>query len=67
MLFTGATIKHLPREKLAKVEIEIPPTRLMSLFLEQAGPIEDQIDVLQTGIKLRIRSPRPSPSTLDER
>ena len=51
MLFTGATIKHLPREKLAKVEIEIPPTRLMSLFLEQAGPIEDQIDVLQTGIK----------------
>jgi type I restriction enzyme S subunit len=51
MLFTGATIKHLPREKLAKVEIEVPPTRLMSLFLEQAGPIEDQIDVLQTGIK----------------
>ncbi len=24
-LFTGATIKHLPREKLAKVQIDIPP------------------------------------------
>lgn len=51
MLFTGATIKHLPREKLAKVEIDVPPLRLMSLFLEQAGPIENQIDVLQSGIK----------------
>ena len=51
MLFTGATIKHLPREKLAKVEIEIPPTLLTNLFLEQARPIEDQIDLLQTGIR----------------
>ena len=51
MLFTGATIKHLPREKLAKVEIEIPPTLLTNLFLEQAGPIEVQIDLLQTGIR----------------
>ncbi len=50
MLFTGATIKHLPREKLAKVEIEIPPARVTNLFLEQVGPIEDQIDVLQTCI-----------------
>lgn len=24
-LFTGSTIKHLPREKLAKVEVDIPP------------------------------------------
>jgi type I restriction enzyme, S subunit len=48
MFFTGATIKHLPREKLAKVEVEIPPARLMTLFLEQASPIEDQISLLQT-------------------
>jgi type I restriction enzyme S subunit len=47
MFFTGATIKHLPREKLAKVRVEIPPARLMDLFLEQVGPIEDQINVLQ--------------------
>ena len=24
-LFTGSTIKHLPREKLAKIEVDIPP------------------------------------------
>jgi type I restriction enzyme S subunit len=47
-LFTGATIKHLPREKLAKVEIEIPPSPLMRLFLEQVTPIENQIDMLQS-------------------
>ncbi len=35
-LFTGATIKHFPREKLAKVEIAVPPR-----------PIQDQIaDIL---------------------
>ena len=50
MFFTGATIKHLPREKLAKVEVEIPPKRLRSLFAEHAAPIEGQIDVLQTVI-----------------
>jgi type I restriction enzyme S subunit len=47
MLFTGATIKHLPREKLEKVRVEIPPARLMGLFLEQVISIENQIDVLQ--------------------
>jgi len=50
MLFTGATIKHLPREKLAKVAVEIPPARLTNLFVEQVRPIEDQIGVLQAGI-----------------
>ena len=48
MYFTGATIKHLPREKLAKVKVEIPPARLMGLFAEQASPLENQINVLQT-------------------
>jgi type I restriction enzyme S subunit len=45
-LFTGATIKHLPREKLALVKVDIPPTRLMGLFGEQVGPIERQIKIL---------------------
>ncbi len=48
MLFTGATIKHLPREKLAKVAVEVPPARLTNMFVEQVRPIEDQIGVLQT-------------------
>lgn len=50
-LFTGATIKHLPREKLARVEIEIPSPNVRSLFLEHVEPIEKQIGVLQTGIR----------------
>jgi len=47
-LFTGATIKHLPREKLAKVTVEIPPARLMDLFLDQTGPIENQLKLLES-------------------
>ncbi|MFO1375606.1 MAG: hypothetical protein U1F14_01190 [Steroidobacteraceae bacterium] len=31
MLFTGATIKHLRREKLALVKVAVPPARLMAL------------------------------------
>jgi type I restriction enzyme S subunit len=52
MLFTGATIKHLPREKLAKVEVEIPSAGLMNLFVQQVGPIERQIAVLQAASRL---------------
>lgn len=50
-LFTGATIKHLPREKLAKVEIEISTPNVMCLFLEHIDPIDKQIGILQTGIR----------------
>lgn len=47
-LFTGATIKHLPREKLAKVTVVIPTAQLMDAFLEHAGPIERQILLLES-------------------
>ncbi len=47
-LFTGATIKHLPREKLAKVSVMIPNTGLAELFKEQVHPIERQIALLQS-------------------
>ena len=46
-LFTGATIKHLPREKLAKVTVVVPPARLMDLFLIYARPIENQLRLLE--------------------
>jgi type I restriction enzyme S subunit len=46
-LFTGATIKHLPREKLAKVDVVVPPLPLMGHFVEAIGPIEDQLKVLE--------------------
>lgn len=47
-LFTGATIKHLPREKLAKVSVMVPTARLADLFKEQVHPIERQIALLQS-------------------
>jgi type I restriction enzyme S subunit len=46
-LFTGATIRHLPREKLAKVTILVPPRRLMDLFSEHTHPIEGQLGLLE--------------------
>ena len=46
-LFTGATIKHLPREKLEKVTVVVPPTNLMDIFIEQASPIEGQLQLLE--------------------
>ncbi|UHD18313.1 restriction endonuclease subunit S [Thiocapsa bogorovii] len=50
-LFTGATIKHLPREKLAKVDVKVPPRRLIGLFSEHVGPIEQQIGILQAAAR----------------
>lgn len=47
-LFTGATIKHLPREKLEKVMVVVPPARLMHIFIDQAGPIESQLKLLDS-------------------
>jgi type I restriction enzyme, S subunit len=46
-LFTGATIKHLPREKLAKVMVVVPPGQLIELFASYACPIEKQIGLLE--------------------
>ena len=46
-LFTGATIKHLPREKLEKVTVVVPPVRLMDLFSKHTHPIESQLELLE--------------------
>lgn len=46
-LFTGATIKHLPREKLVIVQVDIPPVPLMTLFAEHVDSLEKQITVLE--------------------
>lgn len=46
-LFTGATIKHLPREKLAKVAVVVPPPELLKDFTDVARPIENQIGLLE--------------------
>ena len=46
-LFTGATIKHLPREKLVTAPVVAPPAPLMAVFAEQVEPVEKQIAVLE--------------------
>lgn len=46
-LFTGATIKHLPREKLVVAQVLIPPVPLMMVFEEHVEPIERQMSVLE--------------------
>ncbi len=46
-LFTGATIKHFPREKLAKVTVVVPPKRLLDLFTSFARPVETQLAHLE--------------------
>ncbi|MDI1314743.1 restriction endonuclease subunit S [Prosthecobacter sp.] len=50
-LFTGATIKHLPREKLAKVTVVVPPAPILKRFGEFAKPMEAHIEKLQRQIQ----------------
>jgi type I restriction enzyme, S subunit len=45
-LFTGATIKHLPREKLAKVTVVVPPAQLLDVFIDYTRPMETQLRTL---------------------
>jgi type I restriction enzyme S subunit len=50
-LFTGATIKHLPREKLAKVKVVVPPASLLKKFRSATIPMEEQVHTLQRQIQ----------------
>jgi type I restriction enzyme, S subunit len=43
-LFTGATIKHLPREQLAKVEIEFPQLELQRRIAHLLSAYDDLIE-----------------------
>ncbi len=43
-LFTGSTIKHLPREKLAKVEIAFPPLDVQQRIAEMLSSYDDLIE-----------------------
>jgi type I restriction enzyme S subunit len=55
-LFTGATIKHLPREQLAKVKIVVPPKSLLDAFIKFVRPAENQVDVLASKIQTLRRT-----------
>jgi type I restriction enzyme S subunit len=43
-LFTGATIKHLPREKLAKVEVAYPPLEVQGRIADILSAYDDLIE-----------------------
>lgn len=43
-LFTGATIKHLPREKLAQLELEIPPLPVQRKIAAILSEYDDLIE-----------------------
>jgi type I restriction enzyme S subunit len=43
-LFTGATIKHLPREKLALVEVPVPPYSTQSYIASILSAYDDLIE-----------------------
>lgn len=51
-LFTGATIKHLPREKLAKVEVEVPPISVQERIASILSAYDDLIENNRRRIKL---------------
>jgi type I restriction enzyme S subunit len=50
--FTGATIKHLPGEKLAKVEVDIPPLPVQRRIAGILSAYDDLIENCQKRIKI---------------
>jgi type I restriction enzyme S subunit len=50
--FTGATIKHLPGEKLAKVEIEFPPLAIQQRIAGILSAYDELIENSQRRIKI---------------
>ena len=50
--FTGATIKHLPGEKLAKVEVDIPPLPVQKHIADVLSAYDDLIENNQRRIRI---------------
>ncbi len=57
-LFTGSTIKHLPREKLAKVEVDIPPLPTQQRIASILSAYDDLIENNRRRIQLLERAAR---------
>ena len=51
-LFTGSTIKHLPREKLAKVPIRIPPLSTQRRIADVLSAYDDLLENNRRRIRL---------------
>jgi type I restriction enzyme, S subunit len=50
-LFTGATIKHLPGEQLAKLEVPVPPLETQRRIASILGAYDDLIEVNRRRVK----------------
>lgn len=57
-LFTGATIKHLPREKLAQVEVEVPPLPVQESIASVLSAYDDLIENNRRRIQLLEQAAR---------
>ena len=57
-LFTGATIKHLPREKLAKVEVMVPPHGVQNRIASVLSAYDDLIENNRRRIQLLEQAAR---------
>lgn len=57
-LFTGSTIKHLPKEKLAKVEVDIPPLQAQQRIASILSTYDDLIENNRRRIQLLEQSAR---------
>ena len=57
-LFTGSTIKHLPKEKLAKVEVPVPPEEIQVRITDLLSAYDDLIDNNRRRIELLQQSAR---------
>ena len=57
-LFTGSTIKHLPREKLAKVRFDIPPLPIQQRIADILSTYDDLIENNRRRITLLEKAAR---------
>lgn len=57
-LFTGSTIKHLPREKLALVEVPVPPHSTQDCIVSILSTYDDMIENNRRRIQLLEESAR---------
>lgn len=57
-LFTGATIKHLPREKLAQVEVDVPPRPVQESIVAILSTYDDLIENNRRRIQLLEQAAR---------
>ena len=57
-LFTGATIKHLPREKLAKVKVMVPPLGVQHRIASTLSAYDDLIENNRRRVRLLEQAAR---------